>query len=48
MGTFMTGIALGGIIAAIISKMIREKKRGKALGCDCSCGCGECPHRQRN
>lgn len=44
MGTIVTGIAVFGVAALIIKKMIRDKKKGKSIQCggDCShCG-GHC------
>ena len=39
MGTAVVGIALAGIVALIIRKMIRDKKNGKSL---CGGNCGGC------
>ena len=42
MGTFLAGAVLCGVMAAIIVKLKKEKKQGRALGC----GCGSCKCRQ--
>ena len=44
MGTAVVGIALAGIVALIIRKMIRDKKNGKSIQCggDCKHGGGHC------
>lgn len=41
-GTIVVLLAVTGIVAAIVIKMIKDKKKGKsACGCDCSkCSCG--------
>ena len=39
MGTAVVGIALAGIVALIIRKMIRDKKNGKSIQCG-----GDCKH----
>ena len=39
-GTIVTGLVLAGIVTLIIAKMIKDKKKGKIIGC--SCGCSEC------
>jgi hypothetical protein len=42
-GTIVVGLAILGIVAAIVVKMVKDKKKGKHIGCDCgSCsGCSE-------
>jgi hypothetical protein len=42
LGTIVVGLAVAGIVAAIVMKMIRDKKKGKCIGCDG--GCGNCPN----
>ncbi len=37
MGTAVVGIALAGIVALIIRKMIRDKKNGKSIQCGGDC-----------
>lgn len=37
MGTFIVGTLLVGVVALIIRKMIRDKKRGKSLQCGGNC-----------
>ncbi len=36
LGTIIVGLVLAAVIAAIIVKLARDKKKG------CSCGCAEC------
>lgn len=38
--TILIGIVLAGVVALIIVKMIRDKKKGKH---SCGCGCENCP-----
>ncbi|MCI6631224.1 MAG: FeoB-associated Cys-rich membrane protein [Lachnospiraceae bacterium] len=45
MATFIVGAALVIIVAFIIRRMIRDKKKGKSLQCGCDCKhCGGCCH----
>ncbi|MBQ9526089.1 MAG: FeoB-associated Cys-rich membrane protein [Fretibacterium sp.] len=37
-GTIVVSLALIGVVAAIIVKMIRDRKQGRS-SCGCSCGC---------
>ena len=39
-GSLLTGIVIFGIVSLIIFKIIRDKKKGKIIGCDC--GCSNC------
>jgi hypothetical protein len=40
LGSIVVGLVVALIVAAIIVKLIRDKRKGKALGCDCGCsGC---------
>lgn len=39
LGTIVVGIFLLAIVAAVIGKMISDKKKGKG---SCSCGCENC------
>jgi mannose/fructose/N-acetylgalactosamine-specific phosphotransferase system component IIC len=41
LGTLLVGLAVAGIIAAIVIKMARDKKKGRHAGCNC--GCEGCP-----
>ena len=41
LGTIIVALAVFGIIAAIVIKMLRDKKAGKH-GCSCGCGCESC------
>ena len=41
MGTWIVGIILVCIVAAIILKMRKDKKNGKG-GCSCGSDCGSC------
>ncbi|MDD4691535.1 FeoB-associated Cys-rich membrane protein [Eubacterium aggregans] len=40
MGTFIVGGVLLAIVAAIVIKLVRDKKKGGG----CGCGCTSCPH----
>ena len=46
MATWIVGAALALIVAAVIAKMIRDKRAGRgACGCGGDCGaCGCCAH----
>ncbi|MDR2610323.1 MAG: FeoB-associated Cys-rich membrane protein [Clostridiales Family XIII bacterium] len=37
-GTIVVGLILLGIVAAIIIKLARDKRKGKCVSCDCA-GC---------
>ena len=37
MGTILTGLVLLGIVAVIILKIVRDKRKGKCAGCSCGC-----------
>ena len=39
LGTVAIGLIVAGVVAAIIVKIVRDKRRGKCAGCDC----GGCP-----
>jgi hypothetical protein len=43
LGTLAIGLLVLGIVAAIVCKLVRDKKKGKHLGCDCG-SCGACPY----
>lgn len=38
--TVVVGLIVAGIVAAIIIKMFRDRKKGRT---GCSCGCENCP-----
>ncbi|MDR1156903.1 MAG: FeoB-associated Cys-rich membrane protein [Oscillospiraceae bacterium] len=38
LGTILVGLVVLGILAAIVAKLIRDKRKGKCVGCDCGCG----------
>ena len=40
-GTVIVGLIVLCIVAAIVVKLVRDKKKGKCPGCDC--GCAGCP-----
>ncbi len=40
-GTILVGLVVLGIVAAIVTKMVRDKRKGKSVAC--SCGCEGCP-----
>ena len=39
LGTIVVGVILLAVVAAVIGKMISDKKKGKM---SCSCGCENC------
>jgi hypothetical protein len=41
LGTLVIGLLVAGFVAAIVIKLVRDKKKGKCPGCDC--GCANCP-----
>ena len=41
LGTIVVAALLAVIVAAIVIKMVRDKQKGKCVGC--SCGCDNCP-----
>ncbi len=41
LGTLLIGAILLAVVALIIAKMVRDKKKGAAIGCGCSCK--DCP-----
>ena len=43
LGTVIIGLAVACIIAAVIAKIVRDKKKGKCVGCDCANG--KCPNQ---
>jgi hypothetical protein len=41
-GTIVVFLIVAGIVAAIVRKMVRDKRKGKSVLCDCGCeSCGE-------
>jgi len=38
LGTILTGLVLLAIVAAVILKIRRDKKKNKCAGCPCGCG----------
>ncbi len=42
LGTIIISVVLLGIVAAIVVKLIKDKRRGRS-SCGCGCGCGSCP-----
>ena len=47
--TIVISLILAAIVAAIIVKLVRDKKHGKSIGCGCDCAscpsggaCGHC------
>ncbi|MDR1409881.1 MAG: FeoB-associated Cys-rich membrane protein [Oscillospiraceae bacterium] len=40
-GSILIGVIVAGIVAAIVVKMVRDKRKGKMISCDC--GCKSCP-----
>ena len=41
LGTIITGLVLLAIVAAIILKIRRDRKKNKCAGCSCGCGSSE-------
>ena len=39
--TVVAGLILAAIVAAAVTKMVRDKRRHKS---SCGCGCANCPH----
>ncbi|MDR1576344.1 MAG: FeoB-associated Cys-rich membrane protein [Treponema sp.] len=39
-GTIVTGLVILAVVAAIVIKLIRDKRKGKCPGCSCGCGSG--------
>jgi len=37
MGTILIGLILLGVVAGIILKIVRDKRKGKCAGCSCGC-----------
>ena len=45
LGTIFVGLIVTVIVALILIKLVRDRRKGKSLGCDCGGGeCGECPY----
>ncbi|MDR0381347.1 MAG: FeoB-associated Cys-rich membrane protein [Oscillospiraceae bacterium] len=42
LGTIFVGLVVFAILAAIVAKMVRDKRKGKCVGCDCGCGDTAC------
>ncbi|MDR2044776.1 MAG: FeoB-associated Cys-rich membrane protein [Clostridium sp.] len=42
LGTILTGLAVAGIVAAVVAVLARDQRKGRHLGC--GCGCDGCPH----
>ena len=36
MGTWITGIIVFGVVAAIIVKLLKDSRKGKCAGCSCA------------
>ena len=41
LATILVALIVFAVLALVLVKMIRDRKRGKT---SCSCGCGGCPH----
>ncbi len=39
--TILVAAVVFAVLALVVVKMVRDRKRGKT---SCSCGCGGCPH----
>jgi hypothetical protein len=44
-GTIITALVVLGVAAAIVCKLVRDKRKGKCAGCNC--GCGGCSEARR-
>lgn len=42
LSTIIIGLIILAVVAGIVVKMIRDKKKGKT-SCNCGCGCENCP-----
>ncbi|MDR3242408.1 MAG: FeoB-associated Cys-rich membrane protein [Clostridiales Family XIII bacterium] len=43
LGTIAVSIILLAIVASILVRIVRDKRKGKPIGCDCDCsGCSKC------
>ena len=40
LGTIVVSLILVGVIVAIMVRLVRNKQKGKCIGCDC--GCQDC------
>ena len=45
LGTIITGLVLLAIVAAVILKIRRDKKKNKCTGCPCGCGSSDDSYR---
>ena len=36
LGTIVVGLAVAGMLAAIVAKIVRDKRKGRCAGCDCA------------
>jgi hypothetical protein len=48
LGTVLLSLALAAVVAAIIARMGREKKKGKSPCCGDCAHCGMCPHAMQS
>ena len=43
-GTIITALVLLAIVTVIIAKVVRDRRKGKCIGCPCGCGgCSDQP-----
>ncbi|MDR2650173.1 MAG: FeoB-associated Cys-rich membrane protein [Clostridiales bacterium] len=35
-GTILVGVITAGIVASIVTKLVKDKQKGKCIGCDCA------------
>ena len=40
-GTIVIGLIVAGVLAAVVVKISRDRRKGKRAGC--GCGCSNCP-----
>jgi tetrahydromethanopterin S-methyltransferase subunit C len=46
LGTIVVGVIVAAIVGLVVAKLVRDKRRGKHVGCDSCAGCDGC--RQDN
>ena len=44
-GTIVVALIVAAIVCGISAKLIRDRRKGKCVGCDCSGGCPSCPDK---
>ncbi|MDR1560636.1 MAG: FeoB-associated Cys-rich membrane protein [Clostridiales bacterium] len=46
-GTILVGLIIAGIVGVIVVKLVKDKQKGKCVGCDCGCENRECASRAK-